>query len=170
MMSPPLLIVFGLGILAALCTVIQRNPIHSALFLILTLLSVAISFLSLQAEFLAMIQVIVYAGAIMVLIIFVLLLTTRDETKREALFHRQSFFALLIGLGLLGELVYLLFQRRPILSSGGFPYTLKDFGNLLFKEYVFPFELASILLLVGLVATVVIAKKETASNAREVSK
>ena len=156
----PLVLIFGFGIASAVLTISERNPIHSALFLILTLLSVALSFLFLRADFLAMIQVILYAGAIMVLIIFVLLLTARGELEKESLFHRQSPLALLIGLGLLAELLYLLFQRVPQPVSGGSPYSLTRFGELLFKKYLFPFELSSVLLLVSLVATVVIAKKE----------
>ena len=156
----PLLFIFGFGIAAAILTISERNPIHSALFLILTLLSVAASFLFLRADFLAMIQIILYAGAIMVLIIFVLLLTAHEELEKKTILHRQSPFAFLIGLGLVSELLYILFQRisRPL--PGPSSRSLADLGELLFKRYLFPFELASILLLVSLVATVVIAKKE----------
>ena len=163
MTSLPLLFVFGFGIAAAILTITQRNPLHSALFLILTLFSVAISFLFLRADFLAMIQVIVYAGAIMVLIIFVLLLTALEELPRQRLTHRQTPFALLIGLGLVAEILYILFKKTPYGFPEISPFTLEDFGMLLFTKYVFPFELASILLLVALVATVVIAKKEEVS-------
>ncbi len=156
----PLLFIVGLGILSALLTITQRNPIHSALFLILTLLSVAVSFLFLRAEFLAMVQVILYAGAIMVLILFVLLLTARDEVLRRSLFHRQTFVAVLIAGALAVELGYLLFREvPPILTDHSLPH-LTDVAQALFTEYVFPFELASILLLAALMATVVIAKKE----------
>lgn len=154
-----LLLVFGLGTLSAVLTIAQRNPIHSALFLILTLLSVAISFLLLQAEFLAMIQVILYAGAIMVLILFVLLLTAREEIGKERILHHQSPLALGIGLGLLAEIIYLLLSQETLPPSAP-SHSLTGLGELLFKKYVFPFELASILLLVALVATIIIAKKE----------
>jgi len=159
----PLIFIFGFGTAAGVLTISQRNPIHSALYLILTLLSVAISFLFLRADFLAMIQVILYAGAIMVLIIFVLLLTAREEVKKEPLFHRQSPLAILIGVGLISELSYILLQRTSPLHSGSYSLSLEHLGELLFKQYVFPFELASVLLLVSLVATVVIAKKEETS-------
>ena len=159
----PLLILFGFGIFSAVLTVSQRNPIHSALFLILTLLSVAISFLILRADFLAMIQMILYAGAIMVLIIFVLLLTAREEGEKEPLTHRQTPFAFLIGTGLVAEIFYVLFRRMPRASSPLPASTLNALGELLFKRYLFPFELASVLLLVSLVATVVLAKKEETS-------
>ena len=158
----PLLILFGFGIFSAILTVSQRNPIHSALFLILTLLSVAISFLILRADFLAMIQMILYAGAIMVLIIFVLLLTAREETK-EPLSHRQTPFALFIGTALVAEIFYVLFRRMPSTPSPLPASTVNALGELLFKRYLFPFELASVLLLVSLVATVILAKKEDPS-------
>lgn len=156
----PLLILFGFGIAAAVLTISQRNPIHSALFLILTLVSVATSFLMLRADFLAMIQIILYAGAIMVLIIFVLLLTARTELNKESLFHRQSPFAFLIGAGLALEIFYILSRRMPHPSPSASPHSLTQLGELLFKKYLIPFELASVLLLVSLVATVAIAKKE----------
>ena len=160
-MTPfPLLVVFGLGTLSAVLTISRRNPIHSALFLILTLLSVAASFLFLRADFLAMIQIILYAGAIMVLILFVVLLTAREELKRQRLTHRQSPVALLIGGALVAELCYMLFQRTPHSLPDVSFHSVRDLGEMLFKEYVFPFELASLLLLVALIATITIAKKE----------
>ncbi|MFH1858395.1 MAG: NADH-quinone oxidoreductase subunit J [Candidatus Omnitrophota bacterium] len=170
MNSWPVLFVVGLGTLSALLTVFHKNPIHSALFLVLTLLSVATSFLLLRADFLAMIQVIVYAGAIMVLIIFVLLLTARDPRQKERLFHRQSPMAIVIGLCLIAELVSLLSGRNSLISwrlpsafLEGQAHTFKALGKLLFTKYAFPFELVSVLLLVALVAAVAIAKKEEAS-------
>ncbi|MBI4437040.1 MAG: NADH-quinone oxidoreductase subunit J [Candidatus Omnitrophica bacterium] len=156
----PLLVVFGLGTLSAILTISRRNPLHSAFYLILTLLSVATSFLFLKADFLAMVQVILYAGAIMVLIIFVLLLTAVEEVKKIPLFHRQTPLALLISGGLIAEIVYTLLQRRILAVEGPPVHSMEALGKMLFKEYGFPFELASILLLVSLVATVVIAKKE----------
>ncbi len=158
----PLLFIFGLGTLSAILTISRRNPLHSALFLILTLLSVAVSFLFLGADFLAAVQVILYAGAIMVLIIFVLLLTAAEEVKRAPIFHRQKPTALLIGSALLIELLYLLLRRAPLPFSLRSPGSFETLGRALFGEYAFPFELASILLLVSLVATVVLAKRESA--------
>jgi len=158
-----LLFVFGLGTLSAVLTISRRNPLHCALYLILTLLSVATSFLFLRADFLAMVQVILYAGAIMVLIIFVLLLTASEELKTIPLFHRQTPLALLIGGGLVAEIGYLLLQRSPLPLATPPAHSMEALGKMLFKEYGFPFELASILLLVSLVVTVVIAKKEGSS-------
>ena len=158
----PLSIVCGFGTLAAILTISQKDPIHSALYLILTLLAVAIAFLFLRADFLAIIQVILYAGAIMVLIIFVILLTAREKIQKERLFHRQSSLAFLIALGLVGELLFMLLHHtRPPSQSSSF--SLRYLSEVLFTQYVFPFEIASVLLLVSLVATIVIAKKEETS-------
>ena len=158
----PLLLIAGIGTLSGLFMVLERNPLRSALFLILSLLSVAMVFISLQAEFLGMLQIILYAGAIMVLIIFVILLTTIEETKRSAVLHRQTPIGILLALGLLLELVSLFNSNRFLIKTAGpeFRFSLEGLGQALFTRYLLPFEIASILLLVSLVATVVLAKRE----------
>ena len=158
----PLFVVTGIGTLCALLMILERNPLRSALFLILSLLSVAMVFVILQAEFLGMLQIILYAGAIMVLIIFVILLTTIEETKRSAVLHRQTPIGILLALGLLLELVSLFNSNRFLIKTAGpeFRFSLEGLGQALFTRYLLPFEIASILLLVSLVATVVLAKRE----------
>jgi NADH-quinone oxidoreductase subunit J len=158
-----------LAIIAVVCSVLvisQRSPIASALFLIATMVSLAILFLMLNAPFLAAIQVIVYAGAIMVLFIFVIMLLNlrRDEfgpEKRRA----QRFFAilfvflLLIGIATVVELGFVGFGRLPEGSQAAAPVGVEPLAGLLFTKYLFPFELASILLLVAIVGAVVMAKR-----------
>ena len=162
MASFPLLVITGIGTLSASLMILSRSPLRSALFLILSLLSVAMVFISLEAEFLGMLQIILYAGAIMVLIIFVILLTTIEETKRTAMLHRQTPIGILLALGLLGELMSLLKSSPSVItiSRPGTSLSLEGLGQLLFTRYLLPFEIASILLLVSLVATIVLAKKE----------
>ena len=160
----PLLVIAGIGTLSGLFMVLERSPLRSALFLILSLLSVAMVFISLQAEFLGMLQIILYAGAIMVLIIFVILLTTIEETKRSAVLHRQTPIGILLALGLLAELLLLLKSLKggPIAGTDAIfsLVPLENLGYSLFTTYLLPFEIASVLLLVSLVATIVLAKKE----------
>ena len=158
----PLFVVTGIGTLCALLMILERNPLRSALFLILSLLSVAMVFVILQAEFLGMLQIILYAGAIMVLILFVILLTTIEETKRSAVLHRQTPIGILLALGLLLELVSLFNSNRFLIKTAGpeLRFSLEGLGQALFTRYLLPFEIASILLLVSLVATVVLAKRE----------
>ena len=160
---PPLFIVTGIGTLCGLLMILERNPLRSALYLIFSLLSVAMVFISLQAEFLGMLQIILYAGAIMVLIIFVILLTTIEETKRSAALHRQTPIAILLALGLLVEFIFL-FKSGSFMTATAGPrdsFSLEGLAEALFTHYLLPFEIASILLLVSLVATIVLAKKES---------
>lgn len=159
----PLLIMTGIGTLSGLFMILQRSPLRSALFLVLSLLSVAMVFIALGAEFLGMLQIILYAGAIMVLIIFVILLTTIDEAKRVYVLHRQTPLGILLAVGLLAEFVFLCKSAGGRTPAAGIPpssLATEQLGQLLFTRYLLPFEIASILLLVSLVATIVLAKKE----------
>ncbi len=164
----PLLVIAGIGTLSGLLMILERSPLRSALFLILSLLSVAMVFIALQAEFLGMLQIILYAGAIMVLIIFVILLTTIEEAKRVATLHRQTPVGILVAFGIFLELFTLCKSGGPFILSGtpreaASLNSLEQLGRLLFTRYLLPFEIASVLLLVSLVATVVLAKREPPS-------
>ena len=158
----PLWIITGIGALFGLFMILERNPLRSALFLILSLLSVSMVFILLKAEFLGMLQIILYAGAIMVLIIFVILLTTMEEAKRVAILHRQAPLGILLALGLLVEFASLFTSPFMIKTAGlGPSFSLEGLAQSLFTRYLLPFEIASVLLLVSLVATIVLAKKES---------
>ncbi|MGB8656718.1 MAG: NADH-quinone oxidoreductase subunit J [Candidatus Zixiibacteriota bacterium] len=164
------ILIFAVVALAAVvCSVLvitNRNPVSSALFLIATMVSFSILFVLLNAPFLAMIQIIVYAGAIMVLFLFVVMLLNlrKDEfgpEKRKA----QRFFAILFGFLLLIEIATVIkvgvFASRPTgsASQATVPLGVEPIAQLLFTKYLFPFELASVLLLVAIVGAVVMAKK-----------
>jgi len=147
---------------AALGLLFSRNAIYAALFLVLNFLTVAIFYLFLNAPFLSMAQITVYAGAIMVLFLFVIMLlgTKKLKTRGENLWQRR----LAIGLGvvLLGELgTMFFFQGRgstligDIGSSFGSPEAI---GLELFNQYLLPFEITSILLLVGMIGAIVLTK------------
>src|SRR5208282_2055921 len=144
----------------------QRHPINSALSLIAVMAALAGDYLLLGAEFVAAVQVIVYAGAIMVLFVFVIMLLNagvEEETK-------GSRVALLIGIPgmLLGSLligwVVLRHSGTEAVAVGALPGAPRVIGQLLFHEFLLPFEVTSILILVAIMGAVVLASKPTASG------
>ncbi len=163
MVAPLFYIFAGLAIVAALSVVLQRTPVYSALSLILVLCSLAVIYLLLGAPFLAVVQVIVYAGAIMVLFVFVImLLNARAETPTD-----RSRMARWLGLPLLaaflGEVLFVVlahFADTPLFSGEPFDGGPRAVGGLLFRHYVLPFEVTSILILVAIMGAVVLAKKQ----------
>ena len=156
---------------SALLCVTARNAVHSAIFLITTLLGVAGLYLHLHAEFLAGVQVILYVGGIMVLFLFVIMLVNLDQAVRQAVFSGQwkiglvavlllgiefSWFVLKGGVSLPDRSAEL--AAVPVAAAGALGNT-QQVGDVLFQNYLLPFEIASILLLVAMVGAVVMAKK-----------
>jgi len=160
----PLFYIFAaVAVVAALSVVAQRMPVHSALSLIVVLCSVAVVYLLLGAEFIAVIQVIVYAGAIMVLFVFVIMLL---NAGRETPSHRSRIAGWLgapLVAAFLLEVLLAIWKQYPAGASN--PAAKVDagpaaIGQLLFRSYVLPFEVTSILILVAILGAVVLAKKE----------
>jgi NADH-quinone oxidoreductase subunit J len=154
-----------LAVGSAILMVTRRNAVHSAVFLISTLLATAGIFLQLQAEFLFVVQIILYVGGIMVLFVFVIMLVNLDVAVRQMKFNRQSWVAGLLAL-VLGGLAIVVFR-----SGGGafnlmaapvatMPPNAEQVGTVLFQKYFLPFEIASILLLVAMIGAVVMAKRK----------
>ncbi len=155
----------AIAVVSAIMVITRRNAVHSAMFLAATLLSVAGVFLSLRAEFLAGVQVIVYVGGILVLFVFVIMLVPSDRVIFERRYNRQGRIALITAAVLIGELVYAVIQGRDAFV---FPEeTLEPavegnsqwVGTVLYQNYLLPFEIASILLLVAIIGAVVLSKK-----------
>ena len=154
----------AIAVVCAINVVVQTHPISSALSLIGVMGSLAVLYLLLGAEFLAMAQVIVYAGAIMVLFIFVIMLLNAGAESRRG----RSLAAQLLGVpgffGLLALLSYAilrLFPRARSVYFGGFTGgTARDVGEALFTRYLLPFEVTSLLILIALVGAIVLARKE----------
>lgn len=148
----------------ALGVVTSRNLVHSALCLILNLFLVAGTFALLDAHFLAAAQVIVYAGAIMVLVLFVImLLGLRPSPLRPSLVTIVS--SVVVGLLFLNEVAPLLlrvFQGVDVVGLGG-EGTVRAVGQLLYTKYVFTFEAASLVIMTGIVGAVVLAKRKAGS-------
>lgn len=151
--------------------VTRRNVIHSAIFLITALLATAGIFLQLRAEFLFIVQIILYVGGIMVLFVFVIMLVNLDVALQQIQFARQKWVALLVALALAGQ-VGLMFWSSGKMPGQGLPVqtaaaaaSLKPnseaVAHSLFESYLLPFEIASVLLLVAMIGAVVMAKKRT---------
>jgi NADH-quinone oxidoreductase subunit J len=156
-------------VVASLLVITRKNPIHSALFLVLNFLAVAVLYLLLYAQFIAIVQVIVYAGAIMMLIIFVIMLLDLEaEVRAKLKFVYSKVIGSLLALLFLLGLIYAVSARSLTGKTGIYPpekvtANVKTVGEVLFTQYFFPFEIASVLLVAAIVGAVVLSKKR-ASN------
>lgn len=153
-----------LAVICAISVVVQSHPISSALSLIGVMGSLAILYLLLGAEFIAMAQIIVYAGAIMVLFVFVIMvLNTGAESKRGTSLTAQALgIPLVIAfLGLIAYFVERLFPNSPRVIFGSTTFgSAQAIGRSLFTQYLLPFEVTSVLVLIGIVGAIVLARKE----------
>jgi len=153
------------SIVASLLMITRKNPIHSALFLVLNFLCVAVLYVLLYSQFIAIVQVVVYAGAIVMLILFVIMLLDLEEELRSRF---KLFYSKVVGAGLavlfLFGIIYSVAASSPTGKAG--PYTperasanVKAVGEVLFTQYLFPFEIVSILLVAAIVGAVVLSKR-----------
>lgn len=156
-----LLAVLAIG--SALAVVTNRNTVNSALFLVLNMASLAGLFLILQAQFLAVIQILIYAGAIMVLFLFVIMLLNIDN--EESLFTKfrvQYFVAFIFGAVVLALVLYAVgssTQLLPQLSTSAPNIgTVETIGEVMFSEYLLPFEITGILLTAAVVGGLLLAQ------------
>lgn len=167
-MSIESILFFVLGIVgigSAIMMITRANPVNSALFLVLNFLALSGIYLTLHAQFVAIIQVIVYAGAIMVLVLFVIMLLNLQDDKRlrESRTWKQ-YLGVLFGAVLLLMLVQVVMAVRGSVWNGLSPESenigkVEHIGMTLFTEYLFPFEMTAILLLAAMVGAIVLAKK-----------
>ncbi len=162
-------------LVGAVGVIVRRNPVHAALSLVLTLFGVAVLFVAQEAHFLAAVQVIVYAGAIVVLFLFVIMLLGVDraeDLKTEPLVAQRSLAAV-VGAGLLALLLTAVIRGNDVLAvRGGGLATQLDAENgdaniaqlarSVFGDYVVAFELTSVLLVVAVVGTVLLARRRRA--------
>ena len=168
-------------LLGALGVILRSNPVHAALSLVLTLFGVAVLFVAQEAHFLAAVQVIVYAGAIVVLFLFVIMLLGVDKAediKTEPL-TAQRPLALVLGVGVFAVLAAaIVTSTESVVRRGeGLSVTnvedpdanIRQIARSIFGDYVFAFELASVLLLVAVVATVMMSRRMKKTDA-EVAK
>lgn len=160
-------------LVGAVGVIVRSHPVHAALSLVLTLFGVAVLFVAQEAHFLAAVQVIVYAGAIVVLFLFVIMLLGVDRVEDIEIepIPVQRSLAIIVGAGLLAVLVTAVVQARSAIVSGtgsglddatvtGDPDSnVRQIARDLFGDYVFAFELVSVLLVVAVVATVMLARR-----------
>ena len=165
MMNKLIFIYFAVVILtSALLTITRRNPVHSIMFMLLLFFHIAGVFVLLNAEFLAAVQIIVYAGAILILFLFVVILLNVPSESAAARANRFWPWLAAFGVLIAGEIV-LLIARGTFPAEADQPMLLadagvKELGIVLYQKYLVPFEIASIILLVGLVGAVMLAKKD----------
>lgn len=158
------LIFAAIAVACGINLVVQTHPITSALSLIGVMFALAVLYLLLGAEFMAAAQLIVYAGAIMVLFVFVIMLLNAGTEQRRG----RSLFARLFGipalvafLGLITFLIQALLPRTDPVKFGAFTNgTALAIGKKLFTEYLLPFEVTSVLILIAILGAVVLARKE----------
>ncbi|HLF73189.1 MAG TPA: NADH-quinone oxidoreductase subunit J [Anaerolineales bacterium] len=165
------LILFLILALVALATalgmLLSRNAVYSALFLVLNFVSVAVFYLLLGAPFIAMTQITVYAGAIMVLFLFVIMLLGAERLPQTEVLPWQKPLAAVLAFVLAAEATFLLITRaRPegqVVqpdASANLTDSLRALGGELFSKYLLPFEVTSVLLLVAMVGAIVLIRKE----------
>lgn len=161
------LILAVVAVASAVSMLFSRNAVYSALFLVINFATIAVFYLLLGSPFLAMIQVTVYAGAIMVLFLFVIMLLGAEQLRREKTLIWQQPVAIILGAVLLietGIIIYSIGFQQGILPSiqeiaAGYA-SPADIGILLFNEYLLPFEITSVLLLVAMIGAIVLTKSE----------
>lgn len=153
------------SVITALMVVLARNPVHSALALMACFLQVSAIFVLLEAPLLAVIQIFVYVGAIMVLFLFVIMMTDVREAGLQRFLPGSNLPALVL-LVLLGVEMFVLVLRsdrfsvtEPVAMRGG--DAIRQLSTTLFADYLLPFEVASVILLAALVGAIVLARKES---------
>jgi NADH-quinone oxidoreductase subunit J len=157
------LIFAGLAVAGAINLLAQSHPINSALSLIVVMGSLAALYLLLGAEFVAAVQVIIYAGAIMVLFVFTIMLLNAGSEERTGYSRVAVIFGYPAVAGLAGILAWLLVRNSRGSESvrlGQFLGSTRDIGHLLFRDFLLPFEVTSVLILIAIMGAVVLARRE----------
>lgn len=164
-----------IAVIAAMGVVLFRNPVHSALSLVVTFVNMAAIFVILRAEFLAAVQIIVYTGAILVLVLFVIMLVRVDDLPE---FHAgqplQRFVAFLLGVVALGEIAAAVLTRTVVGQPG--PWTEENvsaaggnvqvLGQIMYSGYVLPIQITAVILLVGTIGALVLARPDSVGAVR----
>jgi NADH-quinone oxidoreductase subunit J len=167
MFTIPLFVLFGaMAVGCALAMVAQRNPLYSAISLIGVFVSLACLYMTLQAPFIAAVQVIVYAGAIMVLVVFVImLLNVEEEVRRPVRLHFLIPLGVFLAAVLIAEAAFILKLPGPASRMDALAQRPSDvgltasIGTGLFTEYLLPFEVTSVLILMALVGAITLARR-----------
>ncbi|MEZ4517292.1 MAG: NADH-quinone oxidoreductase subunit J [Chloroflexota bacterium] len=166
------IILAAVAVAAALGMLLSRNAIYSALYLVLNFMTVAVFYLVLNAPFIAMVQITVYAGAIVVLFLFVIMLLgaerlrgVGDAVRGGERFHRAA--ALILAIVLIGVFAYLLIVGNPtdaLVQMPPIDTSPQALGRLLFSSYLFPFEVTGVLLLAAIAGVVIFGQARKRGN------
>jgi NADH-quinone oxidoreductase subunit J len=163
-MTPQLLLFLlfaATAIAGAVNLIVQRHPIHSALSLIVVMVALSGLYLMLETEFIAAIQIIVYAGAIMVLFIFVIMLLNAGEEERTNLSSTARYLGVPLAAIFLLELAFQVARASiPLVEKPALEGSTRVLSLLIFQGFAFPFELTSILILIALLGAMVLAKRD----------
>ncbi|HTV58070.1 MAG TPA: NADH-quinone oxidoreductase subunit J [Verrucomicrobiae bacterium] len=167
-MNLPFILFFVFALLAvagAVMLILAREPIHSALALILVMISLAVIYLLLGAEFIAAVQIIVYAGAVMVLFVFVIMLLNMGLEERTDFSKLAKYAGMPLGFVLLLEIAHWMFHSQigAAIANGPEPataFSTVELSKQLFRPYLLPFEATSILILIAILGALVLARKE----------
>ncbi|MGI9245335.1 MAG: NADH-quinone oxidoreductase subunit J [Steroidobacteraceae bacterium] len=154
-------------VVAALGVITARNPVHCALFLVAAFLNSAVIWLLLEAEFLAVTLVVVYVGAVMVLWLFVVMMMDVDLAKLRHGFTRYAPLGALIALVVAAQISLVVYVRKlglgpdtvPVPKPAGYSNTF-ELGQLLYTQYLYPFEIAAVVLLVAIVAAITLTMRD----------
>lgn len=152
-----------LSIFFALMTIFTKNPVHSVLYLVITFFTFTVHYILLNAQFLAVVNFIVYMGAIMVLFLFVLMLLNLNKDTEPMKSNLVKFMGVIAGCCLLVIFfgVYRVFEiSNPLTVINPEIGLVKNLGKVLFNEFLLPFELSSLLLLTAMIGAILLAKKE----------
>jgi NADH-quinone oxidoreductase subunit J len=153
-----------LTLFGGLGTIMSKNPIHSVLYLILTFFSLSAHYILMNAQFLAVVNIIVYAGAIMVLFLFVIMFLNMREQEANELKKNSTIIAASIVGGTIGVILVAMFRQVQTRPTNPDSYDsqigmIESLGDFLYKDYILPFELVSVLFLVAMVGAVMLGSK-----------
>lgn len=159
----------GILVLSALAMITVRNPVHAALFLVLAFFTSGALWILLEAEFLGIVLVLVYVGAVMVLFLFVVMMLDINIAKMRAGYARYLPVGLIVGAAMAAEMIIILskskFQHADLVAKPADYSNTQELGELLFTEYVYPFEIAGVILLVAIIAAITLTmRKRTVSK------
>lgn len=170
----------GLAALTSLLVILQKNPLHSAIFLVISFINVACIYVMLGAEFVAVTQIIVYTGAILVLVLFAIMLVRVEDLPEMYGGHPvQGIVGPILGIALFLEILAVIASTIPLGPSGTFTPdaiaavggNIQAIGRSLYSEFLVPFEIASLVLLVGAIGAIVLARPDdTPVREREIGK
>lgn len=161
----------GILVLSALAMITVRNPVHAALFLVLAFFTSGALWLLLEAEFLGIVLVLVYVGAVMVLFLFVVMMLDINIAKMRAGYAKYLPVGLLVGAVMAAEMIIILSKSsfehvQPNAKPADYSNT-QELGELLYTEYVYPFEIAGVILLVAIIAAITLTMRKRAVSKKQ---